>query len=110
MKSSGSVGRALDWRLKGCWIRALPPVDLLCCVLEQDTLSVKQGPTVKRSGSVGRALDWILSPILSWKVLCPYVCFLKTFPKGGAILRYSLNNISRSPLDEAFNLLRKHWS
>ena len=27
----GSVGRALDWGLKGCWKQ-------LCCVLEQDTI------------------------------------------------------------------------
>ena len=29
-------------------------------------------------------------------------CFLKIFPKGGAIPRYSLNNLSRAPLDDTF--------
>ena len=37
----GSVGRGLDWVSKGGWfkVKASPPVESLCCVFEQDTLS-----------------------------------------------------------------------
>ena len=42
---SGSVGRALDWGLKGCWFEPQYR-ETLCCVLEKGLVLVNTGRPV----------------------------------------------------------------